>query len=131
MSELAEFAERYAAAWSGQDPAALASFFAHDGVLRINDGDPAVGRDAIAETARDFMTAFPDMVVRLEALRETGDHVEFHWHWTGTNSGPGGTGRAVDLRGFERWTLSPDGLIAESHGHMDDAEYQRQLSGGA
>ena len=131
MSALTEFARRYAQAWSGQDPAALASFFAEDGALRINEGEPAVGRAAIAETARGFMSAFPDMRVRLVVLRQTGGHVEFHWHWTGTNTGPGGTGNAVDLRGYERWTLDPDGLIQESHGHMDDAEYQRQLSAGA
>ena len=131
MSALTEFARRYAEAWSGQDPAALASFFAEDGALRINEGEPAVGRAAITETARGFMSAFPDMRVRLVALRQTGGHVEFHWHWTGTNTGPGGTGNVVDLRGYERWTLDPDGLILESHGHMDDAEYQRQLSAGA
>lgn len=131
MSALTEFARRYADAWSGQDPAALASFFAEGGALRINDGEPAVGRAAITETVRGFMSAFPDMRVRLVALRQTGGQVEFHWHWTGTNTGPGGTGNAVDLRGYERWTLGPDGLIQESHGHMDDAEYQRQLSAGA
>lgn len=130
MTGLDDFARRYADAWSGQDPASLAAFFAEDGVLRINEGDPAVGRAAVTETARSFMAAFPDMLVRLVTLRQTGDHVEFHWHWTGTNTGPGGTGNRVDLRGFERWTLGPDGLITESHGHMDDAEYQRQLSGG-
>ena len=54
--------------------------------------------------------------------------VEFHWHWTGTNTGPGGTGNAVDLRGYEQWILDEDGLILESRGNMDDAEYQRQLN---
>ena len=125
MNDLTEFATRYAAAWSSQNPAALASFYAEHGSLQVNDGQPAVGRAAIAATARDFMAAFPDMVVRLVELRQRGDHVEFHWHWTGTNTGPGGTGRTVDLRGFERWTLDDRGLILESLGHMDDAEYQR------
>ena len=127
-AELTDFATRYAAAWSSQDPVAFASFFAENGSFRINDGEPSVGRDAIAETARGFMASFPDMVVRLVELRQTTDHVEFHWHWTGTNTGPGGTGNAVDLRGYEQWTLDEGGLILESHGNMDDAEYQRQLN---
>lgn len=130
-NELREFATRYADAWSGGDPVAFAAFYAEDGLLRINDGEPSIGRDAVTETARSFMTAFPDMLVRLVELREVDGHVDFHWHWTGINSGPGGTGNAVDLRGFERWTLDDDGLIVESHGHLDEAEYERQLNAGS
>lgn len=126
--ELTEFATRYAAAWSGQDPVAYAAFYAEDATFRINDGETSIGRAAIEQTARDFMTAFPDMVVSLVEVRRADDVVEFHWHWTGTNTGPGGTGNAVDLVGFEEWTLGDDGLILKSQGHMDDVEYQRQLT---
>jgi uncharacterized protein (TIGR02246 family) len=130
MTELTEFATRYAAAWSGRDPAAFASFYAENGSLTINDGESSVGRDAVEQTAREFMTAFPDMVVRLVEVREEGDHVIFQWHWTGTNTGPGGTGNAVNLEGYEQWTIDGDALILESLGHMDEAEYQRQLNAG-
>lgn len=125
---MAGFATRYAEAWSGQDPAALAAFYAEDGILVVNDGAPSVGRAAIAATAGSFMTAFPDMVVELVELEERDGMVVFHWHWTGTNTGPGGTGNAVDLTGYEEWTLGADGLILESLGHYDDAEYRRQMS---
>jgi ketosteroid isomerase-like protein len=131
MTELNEFARRYAAAWSGQYPVTFASFYAESGSLRINDGEPSVGRDAIAQTAQGFMTAFPDMVVELVEFRQTRDHAEFHWRWTGTNTGPGGTGNAVNLRGFEQWTFDSDGLILESLGHLDDAEYKKQLNAGS
>ena len=130
MNELVAFATRYAAAWSGQDPDAFAAHYAEDGTFRINDGEVSVGRDAIAATARSFMTNFPDMAVRLIELRQEGDHVHFHWRWTGTNTSPGGTGNAVDLRGFEQWLIDENGLILETRGHMDDAEYQRQLNAG-
>ena len=63
MKELTEFGTRYAAAWSGQDPIVFASFYAENGSFRINDDEPSIGRDAIAETARSFMASFPDMVV--------------------------------------------------------------------
>ena len=129
-SELTEFATRYAAAWSGQDPVAFAAFYAEDGLFRINDGEPSIGRAAIEQTAREFMSAFPDMLVRLVEVRRKGEYVEFHWHWTGTHTGPGGTGSAVDLVGFEQWTIGDDGLILKSQGHMDDVEYQRQLAAG-
>lgn len=127
-TELIEFATRYAAAWSGQDPAEFASCYAENGSLRINDGEPSLGRNAVEETARAFMTAFPDMAVKLIEVRRAGDFVEFHWHWTGTHAGPGGTGNAVDLTGYEQWTFDSNGLIQESHGHYDELEYQRQLN---
>ena len=76
------------------------------------------------------MESFPDMVVRFVKVTREGDYANFHWHWTGTNTGPGGTGNAVDLRGYERWLFDDSGLIIETLGHMDDAEYQRQLAGG-
>ena len=128
MTELTELGTRYAAAWSSQDPALLASFYALEGSLKVNDGAPAIGREAIARTAGDFMTGFPDMVVRMEEMSVGGDRVIFRWHWTGTYTGPGGTGRAVDLRGFEEWTLNESGRIVESLGHYDEAEYARQVS---
>lgn len=128
-SDLIDLATRYAAAWSGQDPEALASFYTEDGSLRVNDGDPAIGRDAIAAKAGSFMEAFPDMVVKVDSVRREGDRVIFSWIWTGTNTGPGGTGRSVRITGHEAWTLSSGGLIAASDGHYDEAEYQRQVSG--
>ena len=127
MDELTEFATRYAATWSGGDPEAHAAHYAEDGVLRINDGEPAIGREAVEEVVRGFMAGFPDMVVELVELRKKGDKVQFHWHWTGTYTGPGGNGAAVDMTGYEEWTFDDDGLILESHGNYDDAEYQRQL----
>jgi len=131
LEELNQFAAGYAEAWSGGDPAAFAQFYAEDGSLTINDGRPSVGRDAVEQTARSFMTNFPDMVVELVGLSTEAGRVVFHWHWTGTNTGPGGTGNAVDLFGYEEWVLGDDGLILESLGHMDDAEYQRQLLGAS
>ncbi|NIS90390.1 MAG: hypothetical protein GTN98_09975 [Woeseiaceae bacterium] len=131
IDELTNFANRYAASWSGQDPIAHSMFYAEDGTLRVNDGEPAVGRAAVEATARSFMTGFPDMVVRLVELRRVEDKIQFHWHWTGTNTGPGGNGAFVDLKGYEEWTLNADGLILYSQGHYDEDEYQRQLAAGS
>jgi len=130
-TQLTEFATRYAQAWSSQDPARLASFYAESGSLIVNDGEPSVGRAAVTETARAFMTAFPDMLVVLDRVERKDGVVEFHWIWTGTNTGPGGTGKSVRMVGYEAWTLDTNGLIARSEGHYDEAEYQRQLREGA
>jgi len=127
QTQLTDFARRYAAAWSSQHPDSLASFYAETGSLQVNAGAPSVGRAAISATAQGYMTAFPDMVVKMDSVSHEGGHVTFHWTWTGTNTGPGGTGKAVRISGYEEWTIGPDGLIAESKGHFDEAEYQRQL----
>lgn len=129
--ELNDFAIRYAAAWSSQNPAGLAAFYAKDGSLTVNAGAPSVGRAEITATAQGFMTAFPDMVVKLDEVRGEGNRAVFRWIWTGTNTGPGGTGKSVRMTGHEEWTIGADGLIAESKGHYDEAEYQRQLQSGA
>lgn len=124
----ANFATRYADAWSGQDPVAFGAFYEDSGSLVVN-GSASEGRAAIVETARSYMAAFPDMRVRLDSLREESGATVFHWTWTGTNTGPGGTGKAVHLNGYERWTFGPNGLLMKSDGHFDNEEYQRQLNG--
>jgi mannose-6-phosphate isomerase-like protein (cupin superfamily)/ketosteroid isomerase-like protein len=128
-SRLADLATRYAAAWSSRNPASLAAFYAENGSLSVNGGAPAVGRAAVTAKVGDFMSAFPDMVVKMDAVSRDGDIVLFHWTWTGTNTGPGGTGRAVRISGCEAWTLTADGQILESSGSYDETEYQRQMSG--
>ena len=126
-----EFATRYTAAWCSQDAASVASFFAENGSLTINDGEPSVGRAAITAAAQGFMTAFPDMVVTLDDVSGDAGNAVYRWTLTGTNTGPGGTGTAVRISGFEEWTFGADGLILKSLGHFDEAEYQRQLTLGS
>jgi len=127
--DLPEFAAQYTEAWCSQDPARVAAFFAEDGALTINDGEPAVGRAAITADAEGFMSSFPDMVVEMDSLGFDGDRVTYHWTLTGTNSGPGGTGHPVRIRGFEAWRFGPDGLIQDSRGRFDTDEYGRQVAG--
>jgi uncharacterized protein (TIGR02246 family) len=131
IDQLRDFATRYTAAWCSGNPEAVASFFAPNGSLKINDGASSTGRAAIAEAARSFMTAFPDMQVFFDDLKQNGPRVEYHWTLTGTNSGPGGTGKKVRISGFESWKFSADGLIEDSLGHFDAAEYTRQLMHGS
>lgn len=128
-AELTQFAQDYTAAWCSQDAASVAAFYSERGSLRINDGEPSVGRAAITAAAQGFMTAFPDMVVRMDGLDVGGARAIYRWTLVGTNTGPGGTGRPVHIRGREEWTIGSDGRIATSQGRYDEAEYQRQLRG--
>ena len=137
LAGLTKFATRYAEAWCSQNPESVAAFFAANGSLTVNDGPPAVGRAAIGQIARGFMTTFPDMVVTMDDVshepelggRSSCDAV-FHWTLTGTNTGPGGTGKRLRISGYELWRIDNDGLIAESKGHFDSAEYERQVKLG-
>ena len=125
--ELQDFARRYTAAWCSGDPASVAEFYSPGGSLTINDGTPSVGRAAITEAARGFMDAFPGMQVLMDGLRTDGA-VQYHWTLDGVHAE---SGNHVRISGYEEWTIGADGLVAESQGHYDEAEYERQLAEGA
>ena len=129
-AKLNDFATRYTAAWCSHNASSVASFFAEDGSLTINQGSPSIGRAAITAAAQGFMTAFPDLVVTMDRLGADRDRITYQWTLTGTNTGPGGTGKPVRISGYEEWRIGADGLIAESMGYFDEAEYQRQLTTG-
>ena len=111
------------------DPEEL-SFYEENGRITINDGEPVVGRAAIADVAQSFYNDFPDLVVRLDEIRSAGDRAVFLWTLEGTNTGPGGSGHAVKISGWEAWRLSDAVRVIESDGRFDSAEYERQLAEG-
>ena len=122
-----ELARSYTEAWCSHDPVRVAAHYRPGGTIAINGG----AATEITEVARSFMEAFPDIQVFMNELVLGDEVVEYRWTFTGTNTGPGGTGQWVRIPGFEEWTIGDDGLIAESRGHYDQAEYDRQLEHGA
>jgi steroid delta-isomerase-like uncharacterized protein len=129
-AQLRDLAKRYTAAWCSKDPASVAASYSPNGSLSVNGDAPAVGRSAISEVVQEFMTAFPDLEVRMDDVLVQDDRAVYHWTLAGTNTGPDGTGQRVRISGFEVWEIGVDGLIAESRGHFDNAAYQRQLKHG-
>lgn len=127
---LQELAKRYTAAWCSQVPNSVAACYSAGGSLKVNENPPAAGRTAVAKVAEEFMKGFPDMRVEMDGLSPAGDQFVYRWTLTGTNTGPRGTGMAVKISGYEEWRIGADGLIAESLGHFDAEDYQRQLAGG-
>jgi nuclear transport factor 2 (NTF2) superfamily protein len=120
-----DFARSYTEAWCSHDPARVAAHFAPGGTIAINGGEPT----EVTEVARSF-AAFPDVQVFMDGVVFTDGTVEYHWTFTGTNTGPGGTGIWVRVSGFEEWRFGDDGLVAESRGSYDQAKYDRQLEHG-
>src|SRR2546423_1267593 len=121
-----DFASSYTDAWCSHDPARVAGHYTPGGTLAINGGEAT----EITDVARSFMAAFPDIQVFMDDVVFKDESVEFHWTFTGTNTGPGGTGKSVRISGFEEWTFDDGGLIAKSLGHFDQSEYDRQLGHG-
>jgi hypothetical protein len=126
---MVDFGNQYTEAWNSSMPKRVASFYAEDGSLTINNGTPSAGRVALAATAGSYMEAFPDMVLVMDSLMVDGDTYRYHWTFTGTNTGPGGTRNKVIFSGFERWTMNTDGLIQKSIGTYDAEDYNKQLNG--
>jgi len=120
--ELRQFAERYAEAWSSRDPEKVVAFYAKNASICVNDGAPT----SIAEVAQSFMRDFPDMIVTFDKLEPRDDRVAFHWTLIGRHAE---TGNRVRISGYELWKVDNDGLIAESKGHFDAADYEQQLRG--
>jgi uncharacterized protein (TIGR02246 family) len=126
-THLQNFAARYTAAWNSRKSESVAEFFSPRGTLSVN-GAPAEGRPAIALVVQSFMTAFPDMELQMDDVAIHGDRAVYHWTFIGTNTCPGGTGNKVRFSGQEVWKFAADGLIAESQGQFDVADYRRQLA---
>ena len=150
LEDIHAFAVSYAAAWCSQRSNIVAEHFTVDGILTINSNPPAIGREAIAASARSFMDAFPDLVVRFDKLVPIGPITEFHWTLVGTNTGPGGAGHTIRISGFELWKLKSESpnparselqpsiaalpnarvQIEQSVGSFDELEFERQMRDG-
>jgi nuclear transport factor 2 (NTF2) superfamily protein len=127
QTRVREHARSYTDAWCSHDPARVAAHFASGGTIAINGGEPT----EVTEVARSFISAFPDIQVFMDDVVFKDETVEYHWTFTGTNTGPGGTGKPVRISGFEEWMFGDHGLVVESQGHYDQDEYARQLEHGA
>ncbi|WP_415404004.1 ester cyclase [Tateyamaria sp. SN3-11] len=116
----------YTEAWNSKSPEAVASFFAEDGEIVINRGEPWSGRAKVAEMAAGFHADVPDLSLRCDHVRGAGDHAIYVWTFTGHDAG---TGRRLEVKGWEEWDLNADGKVQASRGWFDVEEYARQVEG--
>ena len=118
-------ANDYTAAWNTGSPDAVASFYATDGQIVINRGDPWEGRTGVAAMAAGFLADIPDLTLECDGLRTADDHAVYHWTFTGTHSS---SGKKVRISGWEEWDINEDGKIQTSLGWFDSADYFRQTT---
>jgi SnoaL-like polyketide cyclase len=114
--QLLDFARHYARAWCSQDPGSVARHYAEEGSLTINGGPPSVGRAAITDAAKSFMTAFPDLQVLMDDLVVRDHGAEW-------SRGLEPSGRALD----QRFVLEHDATF----GHSPDVAGEAQTCQGA
>ncbi len=128
-NNLADFGKKYAQAWCSHKPENVAELYAENASASSNGRAPAIGREAIAKGARDFMTAFPDLALFMDSLATTSKGTTFHWTLMGTYTAPNGTVKKLHISGYDVWQLDEKGLIKQSASSFNEDEYNRQLTG--
>ena len=129
QTDAEERAKAYANAWNSHVTDSVASLYAEDGRITINDGDLHVGRAQISGMAAGFIEEFPGLKVHMDDFRSSGTHGIFRWTLEGHATGHGGSGNYVKLSEWEYWRYAEDRLVAESMGHFDTEDSERQWNG--
>jgi uncharacterized protein (TIGR02246 family) len=121
-----DVAKAYTAAWNTGSAAAVAAFYAEDGGIVINNGEPWKGRNRVADMAAGFFADVPDMQLVCDQVRCAGNHIAYLWTFTGTHAG---TKNPLRISGWEEWDLGMDYKVKASRGWFDAADYARQVAG--
>lgn len=125
-TDIEKIAADYTAAWNSKKPEAVASFYAEDGEIVINRGEPWSGRARVADMAAGFYADVPDLTLTCDAVRPAGDHAIYVWTFTGHDAG---TGNPLSIQGWEEWDLDGDMKVKASRGWFDGDDYARQVAG--
>ena len=121
-----KIAADYTAAWNSKSAEAVASFYAQDGEIIINNGDPWSGRSRVRDMAAGFYADVPDLTLTCDDVRRSGNHVIFIWTFTGHDVT---TGNPLKIYGWEEWELGEDLKVKASRGWFDAEDYARQVEG--
>ena len=124
--DLAKLADGYTGAWNTGSADAVAGFYAEDGQITINRGDPWLGRTGVRDMAAGFFADVPDLVLSCDGIRAAGTHVVYLWTFTGHDAG---TNNPLEIHGWEEWTLDDNGKVQSSLGWYDAEDYARQVEG--
>lgn len=128
LDALKRIAIDYTDAWNSKSPEAVASFYAGNGRIVINRGEPWEGRARVAEMAAGFHADVPDLALSCNDIRLAGTHAIFVWTFTGHDAE---TGHPLNVEGWEEWELDADMKVASSLGWFDADDYARQAAGTA
>jgi len=125
-TEVKKVAADYTAAWNSKSAEAVASFYAEDGEIIINRGEPWTGRSRVQDMASGFYADVPDLTLTCDDVRCSGSHVIYVWTFTGHDAA---TGKPLRIRGWEEWELNEELKVVASRGWFDADDYARQAAG--
>lgn len=121
--KIAKLAQDYTKAWNSKSADAVASFYAPDGEIVINKGEPWSGRERVRDMAAGFYADVPDLSLKCDDVRISENHVLFLWTFTGHDAT---TLRPLKIHGWEEWDLSDDLQVQSSRGWFDAQSYAQQ-----
>ena len=124
--KITQMAQDYTKAWNSKSAKAVASFYAEDGGIVINKGDPWSGRDRVEEMAAGFFRDVPDLSLTCD-VRVSDTHVLFAWTFTGHDAT---TGNPLKVHGWEEWDLNEQMQVQASKGWFDAKAYDAQANDG-
>jgi steroid delta-isomerase-like uncharacterized protein len=115
---------------NAHDTGALRELWAPEVVERFPDRT-CYGPDELAAYFQGLFDAVPDLVMRIEAIAESGETVFLHWCATGRHSGASfqginPTGKALEVHGMDQFTVR-DGRIVANFVVFDQMDFGRQL----
>ena len=121
--EIAQIAQDYTKAWNSKSAEAVSSFYAEDGEIVINIGEPWSGRARVRDMAAGFYSDVPDLFLTCDDVRVSDKHVLFLWTFTGHDAT---TQRPLKIHGWEEWDLNNDLQVQSSRGWFDAQSYAQQ-----
>jgi uncharacterized protein (TIGR02246 family) len=124
--QASHIANGYTVAWNSGSPEAVADFYATDGQIVINRGQPWVGREGVAHMAAGFFADVPDLTLTCDGVHCAGDHVVYLWTFTGHHAA---SGNRLNISGWEEWDMDSDLKVKSSRGWFDADDYARQTRG--
>ena len=122
--------------WNRHDVGVIGKFYTEDAVVYDPQYEqPLRGREAIERDARDFLTAFPDLTMRLSNIVSAEGNCGFEVVGSGTHrgplAGPSGsippTNKRIETKGAIFIRVNAEGLITEEHRYFDLAGMAAQL----
>jgi predicted ester cyclase len=127
----AEFMRRwFDEVWNNQNEAAIEEMFAEDGIGHELGPEPIVGPENFKTFHRAFVSAYPDLKVRVEDTVVEGDKIAVRCRVAGSHNGDGiglaPTNRPVEFTGMVMVRIK-DGKIAEAWNEFNFMEMYKQV----
>ncbi len=126
-TKITNIARDYTTAWNSKSPEAVASFYALDGQIVINRGEPWSGRKRVRDMAAGFYADVPDLSLTCDDVRISDNQVLFLWTFTGHDAT---IHRPLKIHGWKEWDLNEYLQVQSSRGWFDAQSYAQQAGSG-